>query len=241
MVKQSQHQDNTALKTNLFLSRLEQEDYEAIVRVSKIVSLKFGRRVIQQDARVDSVYFPLTCMFSLLVTSDGVPQMEMATIGKEGIVGAAEVLQSKGAFGLNLIQIPGLAVRIIAEDFRKLARSRPGIQQFVLDHMYALMRQILYGACCNRLHNMEERCARWLLMTHDRACQDTFPLTQEFLSHMLGVRRASVNVATGILKKAGVIRYVRGKITVIDRAGLESASCDCYREIAKVYASLLTS
>ena len=81
------------------------------------------------------------------------------------------------------------------------------------------MRQILYGASCNRLHSMEERCARWLLMTHDRAGQDTFPLTQEFLSHMLGVRRASVNVDTGMLKKAGFIRYVRGKITVIDRPG----------------------
>ena len=85
---------------------------------------------------------------------------------------------------------------------------------------------------------MEERCARWLLMTHDRAGEDTFPLTQEFLSHMLGVRRATVNVATGMLKKAGFIRYVRGKITVVDRPGLESASCDCYHAIVKVYDAL---
>ena len=84
---------------------------------------------------------------------------------------------------------------------------------------------------------MEERCARWLLMTHDRAGQDTFPLTQEFLSHMLGVRRATVNVATGMLKKAGFIQYVRGKLTVTDRPGLESASCDCYHAITTVYAS----
>ena len=101
------------------------------------------------------------------------------------------------------------------------------------------MRQILHGAACNRLHSMEERCARWLLMTHDRAGQDTFPLTQEFLSHMLGVRRATVNVATGMLKKAGFIRYVRGKITIIDRPGLESASCECYQAIIRVYDSLL--
>jgi hypothetical protein len=85
---------------------------------------------------------------------------------------------------------------------------------------------------------MEQRCARWLLMTHDRASGDSFPLTQEFLSHMLGVRRASVNVATGMLKKAGVISFVRGKITVIDRAGLESAACDCYQSIILVYDSL---
>jgi DNA-binding transcriptional regulator YhcF (GntR family) len=85
---------------------------------------------------------------------------------------------------------------------------------------------------------MEERCARWMLMTHDRAGEDTFPLTQEFLANMLGVRRATVNVATGMLKKAGFIRYVRGKITIVDRPGLESASCDCFRAINNAYASL---
>jgi len=241
MPTQTERPGIPAPKTNLFLNRLEQEDYDALVRESKIVTLKFRRRIMQQDARVEAVYFPLTCMFSLLVTSDGQTQMEMATIGKEGIIGAAEVLQAKGSVGMNLIQIPGTALRIRAETFRKLAASRPPLQQLVQDHMYALMRQILYGASCNRIHSMEERCARWLLMTHDRAGQDTFPLTQEFLSHMLGVRRASVNVATGMLKKAGFIRYVRGKITIIDRRGLESASCDCYRAIAKVYASLLPS
>jgi CRP-like cAMP-binding protein len=113
------------------------------------------------------------------------------------------------------------------------------LQRLVHEHFYALTRQILYGAACNRMHSMEERCARWLLMTHDRAGEDTFPLTQEFLSHMLGVRRATVNVATGMLKKAGFIRYVRGKLTVIDRPGLESATCECYHEIARVYAGLL--
>ena len=112
------------------------------------------------------------------------------------------------------------------------------MQKVINQHLYALMRQILYGAACNRVHSMEERCARWLLMTHDRAAGDTFPLTQEFLSHMLGVRRATVNVATGILKKAGFIRYVRGKMTVVDRAGLESGACDCYQSIIAVYNSV---
>jgi CRP-like cAMP-binding protein len=177
-------------------------------------------------------------MFSLLVTANEKPQMEMATIGKEGVVGAWEILQAQGSMSLSLIQIPGRALRIEANAFREAVGNRPAVQQLVNQHMYALIRQILYGAGCNRQHSMEERCARWLLMTHDRAGQDTFPLTQEFLSHMLGVRRATVNVATGMLKKAGFIKYVRGKITVIDRSGLESASCDCYQAIMKVYAHL---
>jgi CRP-like cAMP-binding protein len=180
-------------------------------------------------------------MVSLLVTGGGTPQIEMATIGQEGVSGASEVLQLQPSMGLTLIQIPGDAVRIKAESFRKIISVRPLLQKVINQHLYALMRQILYGAACNRMHNMEKRCARWLLMTHDRAASDTFPLTQQFLSHMLGVRRATVNAATGTLKKAGLIRYVRGKITVTDRAGLESATCGCYRAIIAVYDSLLPS
>ena len=232
-------QDGADPKQNHFLARLQSDDYDALMLVTKRVSLKFGKRVLFQDQRVDAVYFPLTCMFSLLVTANAKPQMEMATIGKEGLVGAWEVFQGEGSMGLNLIQIPGVALRIEATAFRAVVISRPAVQQLVHQHLYALLRQVLYGAGCNRLHSMEQRCARWLLMTHDRAGQDTFPLTQEFLSHMLGVRRATVNVATGMLKKAGLIRYVRGEITVIDRRGLESTSCACYQAIMKVYAPLL--
>jgi CRP-like cAMP-binding protein len=239
MTKQPQQPDGHDPKKNHFLARLQPEDFDALMLLAKIVPLKFRKRVILQDEPIDAVYFPLTCMFSMLVTTNDEPQMEMATIGNEGIVGAWEASQTQGAMGLNLIQIPGTAVRIDADAFRKLISSRLSVQQLVHRHLYALMRQILYGAGCNRLHSMDKRCARWLLMTHDRAGQDTFPLTQEFLSHMLGVRRATVNVATGMLKKAGFIRYVRGKLTIVDRLGLESASCDCYKLIVRAYVPLL--
>jgi CRP-like cAMP-binding protein len=238
MTKQTALPETSDPRKNHFLARMQKEDYDALMLESKVVTLKFRKRMLLQDERVDAVYFPLTCMFSLLVTNGDKPQMEMATIGKEGMVGGAEVFQTRGAMGLNLIQIPGTAVRIEAAAFRKVISTRPLVQQLIYQHLYALLRQILYGAACNRIHSMEERCARWLLMTHDRAGADTFPLTQEFLSHMLGVRRATVNVATGMLKKAGFIRYVRGKMTIIDRRGLESASCYCYQAIVKVYSLL---
>jgi CRP-like cAMP-binding protein len=225
-------------KANRVLAALEQADFDALMLVAEIVPLKFRKRLHAQDERVDAVYFPLTCMVSLVVTNDGTPRMEMATIGNEGVAGASEVLQAQIAMGLNLIQIPGIAVRIKADAFTKVVACRPLMQKVINQHLYALMRQVLYGAACNRMHSMEERCARWLLMTHDRADGDTFPLTQEFLSHMLGVRRATVNVATGMLKKAGFIRFVRGKITVVDRTGLESAACDCYHAIVAVYDSV---
>jgi CRP-like cAMP-binding protein len=238
MTRQPRQLEGPGARTNHLLASLGQEDFDALMREGKLVPLKFRKRLLRQDERVDAVYFPLTSMISLLVSSGGKPQMEMATIGREGVVGASEVMQQQGAMGLNLIQIPGSAVRIDAIAFLKVLRDRPLVQQVMHQHLYALMRQILYGAACNRMHSMEERCARWLLMTHDRAGEDTFPLTQEFLSHMLGVRRATVNVATGMLKKAGFIRYVRGKPTIIDRRGLESAACDCYPAIVRVYDSL---
>lgn len=232
------HVDGPDPRVNRLLARLEPDAYQAVTKVAKIVHLKFRKRVLQQGKAIDAVYFPLTCMFSLLVADNSTPQLELATIGREGVVGAAEVTHKQGAMGLTLIQIPGAALRVEAAEFEKLLVALPMLQKVVDKHLYMLMRQIMYGAACNRLHSMEERCARWLLMTHDRAGVDTFPLTQEFLSHMLGVRRASVNVATGMLKKAGFIRYVRGKITVVDRRGLESASCNCYFAIMRAYESL---
>jgi CRP-like cAMP-binding protein len=226
-------------RTNRLLARLEREDYDALMLNAKVVTLKFRKRLVRQDERIEAVYFPVTAMVSLLVTTDGQPRMEMATIGREGVVGASELIQKQGSMGLNLVQIPGAAVRVDAAIFQDIIGRRPVVERLIHQHLYTLMRQILQGAACNRLHSMEERCARWLLMTHDRAGEDTFPLTQEFLSHMLGVRRATVNVATGMLKKAGFIRYVRGKLTVIDRRGLESASCECYQAIIRAYDSVL--
>lgn len=239
MTKQTQLQESPNPKTNRILQKLNAEDYDALIARAKVVPLKFRKLLYRQDEPIDAVYFPLTCMVSLLVSSDGEARMEMATVGWEGVVGASELLEKQGAMGLNITQIPGLALRVPADSFLREASARPRLEKAMHRHLYALTRQILHGAACNRLHSMEERCARWLLMTHDRAGQDSFPLTQEFLSHMLGVRRATVNVATGMLKKAGFIRYVRGQLTVVDRRGLESTSCDCNRAIIRAYDSVM--
>jgi CRP-like cAMP-binding protein len=239
MIKHAAPREISPPATNLLLERLDPADYESLMKRAKVVTFKLKQRLFRQDDAVDAVYFPLSCMISLLVTSEGEPRIELATVGREGVVGAAELMQQQGAMGLNLIQIPGTAVRIPSSAFLAEISSRPGLSKVIQRHQYALLRQILYAAACNRIHSMEERCARWLLTTHDRAGQDTFPLTQEFLSTMLGVRRATVNVATGMLKKAGFIRYVRGYITVTDRDGLESSSCTCYRSINEAYESAM--
>jgi CRP-like cAMP-binding protein len=223
-------------RSNFLLAKLKPSDYQALLARGKVVALKLGKRLYYQDDAVDAVYFPLTCMVCLLVNSSyKKPRLELATVSREGVVGATETLHSHGALGFHIIQIPGYAVRIPAAGFLAEVSARPEAEKLFGLHLYALTRQILQGAVCNHVHSMEQRCARWLLVTQDAAEKDTFPITQEFLSHMLGVRRATVNEAVGMLRTAGLITYVRGKMTVLERAGLESAACVCYETVKRVY------
>ena len=138
------------------------------------------------------------------------------------------------------VQIPGAASRMEVAAFRDALGAAPALHALLLRYIMALLNQIAQSAACNRAHSIEERCARWLLMTHDRVNGDKhFPLTQDFLGQMLGVRRASVSVAQAILQRAGLIRFTRGSMTVLDREGLEAASCPCYRIIRDEFERLL--
>ena len=150
MATPSLERERSDPKQNRLLAKLDPEDYDALMREGKVVSLKFRKQLNRQDRPVEAVHFPITCMVSLLVTANDKPQMEMATVGREGVVGASELLQTQGAMGLNLVQIPGAAVRIDADAFQKLIDGRPLVQKVIHRHLFALMRQILYGAACNR-------------------------------------------------------------------------------------------
>ena len=234
MVQRTQPQTSADPRINSLLAALEPADYEALMADATIVALKLEKRLYKQDERIGEVYFPLDCMVSLLVQPLDGPLVEAATIGREGVVGTVGLTLNQTAIGTHFVQLPGMAVRIGAEALAKHLSNRP-LRSLIDRHQYALTRQILFGAACNSLHATEQRCARWLLMTHDRAGTDTFPLTQEFLAHMLAVRRATVNASTASLKKAGFIHYVRGQLTIVDRTGLESACCACYRSIWQAY------
>jgi CRP-like cAMP-binding protein len=127
-----------------------------------------------------------------------------------------------------LVQVEGDAWRLSAETFRQLVDERPILRRTLLRYTQYLLDSVSQSVACNRIHTLEERAARWLLMTHDRVQGATFELTHEFLSQMLGVRRAGVTVAMGALQAAGIVRYMRGRLTVLDRPRLEEASCSCY-------------
>jgi CRP-like cAMP-binding protein len=205
------------------------------------VRLELKELLFEAGKRIDSVYFPLTAVASLLNLVEGTSGVEIATVGNEGLVGLSV------SWGINTFnprefvqcQVPGDALVMDAETFAAKVAAGGELTWLVHRYTQAFVTQIGQQVACNGLHSIQERCARWMLLTHDRVGSDEFPLTQEFLAQMLGVRRPSVTVVAGILQQAGFIRFHRGRITITDRRGLESTSCDCYRVLREVFDRLV--
>jgi CRP-like cAMP-binding protein len=189
---------------------------------------------------IEYVYFPNSGIISLVnLTEDG-GTVEAATVGKEGMVGLPLLLGTDRMIGQAITQIVGDALRMKADVFKQEVTPASLLYSLLLRYTQALMNLISQSVACNCLHSVEDRCCRWLLLCQDRVESDEFPLTQEFLAQMLGVRRASVSVVAATLQKAGLIRYRRGKITILDRLGLEAASCECYQIVKQELDRLLS-
>jgi CRP-like cAMP-binding protein len=225
---------------NRLLDGLPPEEYQRLLGDATPATFKIKDVLLTPGRAIDRVYFPRGAVISLLTTMDDGSSIEIATVGNEGFVGVPVFLgaQAMGARDLYQVQVPGEAVTMDAQAFLAAAQRDP-LRGLVQRYAQALFTQVTQQVACNGLHSVEERCSRWMLLTHDRVGSDEFPLTQEFLAQMLGVRRASVTVAAGALQHAGFIRYARGRVTVIDREGLEDASCECYRIIRSEFDRLL--
>jgi CRP-like cAMP-binding protein len=226
---------------NRLLDALAPQERSRLAGEVEEVQLELKQRLCEAGGRIDSVYFPLTAVVSMLNDADGSGGVEIATIGNEGLVG---VSLSWDAITLNpaeflQVQVPGVALRMDAEVFVRDFSQGNGLTDIVHRYTQAFVSQLSQQVACNGLHSIEERCARWLLLTHDRVGSNDFPITQEFLAQMLGVRRPSVTVVAGILQQAGFIRYRRGIVQITDRSGLEEASCECYRVLREVFDRLL--
>jgi CRP-like cAMP-binding protein len=200
------------------------------------------KKVLHERGRdITHVYFPTDGVVSMINEPGPAESVEIATIGREGMVGVPVILGAAAMPSVVFVQVPGEALRIKTASLVAAMNRDGDLRQLLLRYVLALMNQIAHSASCNRLHEVQERCARWLLLTHDRVSGDSFPLTQEFLAQMLGVHRPTVSVAAGMLQKAGLIEYVRGTITIVDRKGLEAASCRCYKLITQEYDRLLNN
>jgi CRP-like cAMP-binding protein len=226
-------------RKNLLLAAMEPKSLRLIEDHLEPVKFNLKDVLHEREQNITHVYFPTDGVVSMVNEPEPGEIVEIATIGYEGLVGIPVILGGFAMPSLAFVQVPGEGLKLATPHFMEAMKRDERFHDLLLRYMLALVNQIAHSASCNRLHEVQERCARWLLQTHDRVSGDTFPLTHEFLGQMLGVHRPTVSVAAGILQKAGLIEYTRGMITIIDRKGLENASCPCYRLITNEYDRLL--
>ena len=221
--------------TNRLLDRLSAKDRAHVVGACEMVELTFGEVLDEPGETIRNVYFPTGSFISLLATVDGKSNLEVALAGNEGVYGVPV------AFGVGIspvhamVQGGGTAWRLSAAAFRRELARVPALRSDVGRYLYIVMSQLIQTAGCNRFHRVEQRLARWMLMTGDRAHNSTFRITHEFLAYMLGVRRVGITEAASALQKRKLIAYKRGLLTILDRKGLERAACGCYRSDITTY------
>lgn len=223
---------------NRLLAALPAEVYERLQPRLQPVRFEAAQRVYTTDAPLSHVYFPLEGTVALMVTLAGGARVEVATVANEGMLGLPAFFGGAMIPGEALCLVSSRALRLPADVLREQTRTDGPLRDLLQRYTLALIGHIAQSAVCSRLHATDERLARCLLMTQDGVAADRFGLTQAFIAQILGVRRAGVNAAASILQKAGYIRYSRGVITITDRAGLESAVCECYAIVAREYARL---
>jgi CRP-like cAMP-binding protein len=213
---------------NRLLAGLPREEYGRLQPHMERVPLPKGKVIYGAGDTVRHAYFPTRGMVSLLSsTSDG-STVEVAMVGSEGMTGLPAVLRVETSPYQVMVQIRGDAVRVSARAVRRAFDQSPVLRDLLLRYAHAVLMQVSQSAVCNRFHTTEQRLARWLMVTRDRTGSDSFELTQEFLSHMLGAPRTSVTAVAAAFQRSGLIRYSRGRITVTDLARLEITSCECY-------------
>ena len=224
---------------NRLLELLPANDFARLRQQLDEVPLDYKFELYRAGKPIPFVYFPLTGVASIVNTMMNGAAAEVGTVGNEGIVGLPIILGDTVAPNDVYVQVPGTGLRMPANVFRETLEGSGTMRTVMLHYVHALFNQIAQSAACNSFHTVEQRCCRWLLMTHDRVYSDQFTLTQEFLGMMLGVRRTSITLTANQLKRQGLIRYSRGHVTVLDRPGLERRSCECYAVSKREFDRLL--
>ncbi len=215
-------------RSNRVLDMLSDDAGAALKARLTEVSFTFDQIFYGYGDAIERVYFPVTAVASLTLTMEDGRTVEVGTIGNEGIVGLPVFLGQRRSPTTVLCQIAGTALSMTADTFRAATTSNPTFLRGVEAASHASNVQAMHSAGCNRLHSVEQRMARWLLMTQDRVGLERLPLTQQFIAYMLGVYRPTVTLTALALQKVGLIEYQRGAVTILDRRGLEEVACECY-------------
>lgn len=224
---------------NRLLASLPRDEFALIAPHLTQVDLKRGRLLYDPGDRVDAVYFPMDGVISLMTLMESGAAIESATIGPEGALGLTAAVAPRQSLSRAIVQTPCRACRIGAAQLHEVWRKSARLRELADRHAEALFGHAIQSVACNALHSVEARFCRWLLTCHDRITEDRVPLTQEFLADMLGVQRTTVTAVARALQERGVIRYRRGIVDIIDRAGLEAFACECYAVIRHTYERLL--
>jgi CRP-like cAMP-binding protein len=230
----SQHQ-------NRLLSCIPAAVFEALRPHLSPFELKLGDVIAETRGTIDRVYFPHSGIISLVVELAEGDLLETAMVGRDGVMGASSALDGKVSLNKAIVQAPGVASVVRAEKILELAKAHDVFRSILIRHDQVLFAQAQQAAACNASHTVEARLCRWLLRMRDLAGDDDLPLTQEFLGRMLGVRRSSVSLVAATLQQAGLIRYSRGHIRILNIDGLRDASCECYETVKAHYDLLCTA
>lgn len=229
----------TDLSANQVLDRLPERSRDAIAAHLQREEMSAWQLLRDEQQQITRVYFPIDAVISVVSLMEDGTIAESYTVGRDGVAGSECVWGAERLIFRSMCQIPGVCCSMDAGEFVKLAKNDPAILDATHAFAHCIMALTGRSAACNLLHPVVQRCARWLLISHDRVGKDTFPLTQDIIATMLGVHRPAVSIAAGTLQKAGLIEYTRGRITITDRAGLEEASCECYKIVADEYVRVL--
>jgi CRP-like cAMP-binding protein len=226
-------------RQNHLLAALSAEEYERLVPNLELVPMPLGHVLYESGSELRSVYFPTTAIVSLLyVMLDGA-SAEIAVVGNEGLIGVALFMGGETMPNRAVVQSAGHAYRLNGQLLKEEFNRSDGLQHLLLRYTQALLTQMAQTAVCNRHHTLDQQLCRWLLLSLDRLPSDELVMTQELIANMLGVRREGVTEAAGNLQKSGLIKYSRGHITVLDRAGLEERVCECYAVVRREFERLL--
>ena len=231
-------QQRSSLGENRLLRQLPAKDFSQLEPQLKKMKLDQGDVLHPAGEPIGHVYFPISGMVSMLTILKTGQAIEIAVIGREGVVGGSIAAEGSRSFAQAIVQMPGEAWRVSAAPFLKVFEASKNFRKQINAYQSILALQTQQSAACHAIHTVEARLARWLLHAHDTVDNGTIDLTQEFLAHMLGVQRSSVSLTANALQKAGLIQYSRGKIQILNRKGIENAACECYtvvkREMDKV-------
>jgi CRP-like cAMP-binding protein len=224
------------LRENAVLAVLPPRELGELRTRANVIDCQVRHQAFEPERPIQHVYFPLTAVFSMVATAAGDVTVQVATVGREGMLGLPVFLGASSSPHAAFCQVPGRAVQVQAEALRQSLNHGGALHSALGKVTQATMVQIAQNVACNAAHSMEQRASRWLLSTQDRVGTEVFPLTQDFLAQMLAVRRQTVSETASRLQDRGLIRYSRGTMTIVDRPALENAACECYQVVRQAFA-----